>query len=532
MKNNERWHYRGKYRGLFRLRQSGTTHAAAFYDLKLIAIEIRDVIRIPSRDPIQEKTGDYHFIDQIKPKSKWGLGGVDLVIIKDQSTAFSEKIFDVILSRHSGERTGFSPVRELSSLKTTEMEHFIEGDVFFSLPGDPPAVKAPEPTAVPLVPEVQPIESIDPGIAIPNLVSDNGGIVIPEVPVDLQQRRGCFNPVPFSPFNVLPLQQRRGCLNFIPFLGASTTLPAVGGGCLNPGGCLGRIFRLFRWLLIIYFALYLFSLLSVFLSKNLSDNRKDTKEGNVQSEKPRLDPQQDTMAAQPWNYLVDHRAEWSDFIKNKYKATYTTSTMEFDASFKRHNKWSEVPIEDELMFFHDLYGDMYAGDNKKLDSLARYFSSESKRKKLDQLGTAEMVVTFVQEIPYVLVHDGTCNEAIADGGFAADYHAQGLPCYPNIFAGVQSPYEFAHNLKGDCDTRSLLAYTLLDKLGIGASVWISREYGHSILGVAVPANSSNYKRVSNTRYFATELTAKGFRVGMIAPEHTDMDNWTIVLTNR
>jgi hypothetical protein len=143
--------------------------------------------------------------------------------------------------------------------------------------------------------------------------------------------------------------------------------------------------------------------------------------------------------------------------------------------------------------------------------------------------TAEMVVTFIQEIPYYLVHDGSCEEASSQGGFVADYHAEGKPCLAEIIGGVQSPYEFVHNLKGDCDTRSLLGYTLLSKLGIESSVWISPAYGHSILGVAVPVNSQYYKVVNGTRYFGVELTAKGFRIGMISPEQANMNNWNVVL---
>jgi hypothetical protein len=50
--------------------------------------------------------------------------------------------------------------------------------------------------------------------------------------------------------------------------------------------------------------------------------------------------------------------------------------------------------------------------------------------------------------------------------------------------------------------------------------------------VGVAGNSGNYKQVSGTRHFATELTAKGFRVGMIAPQHNNMNNWNVVLNNQ
>ena len=100
-----------------------------------------------------------------------------------------------------------------------------------------------------------------------------------------------------------------------------------------------------------------------------------------------------------------------------------------------------------------------------------------------------------------------------------------------VVAGVQSPYEFLHNMKGDCDTRSLLGYSILCKMKIPCSVWVSQAYGHSIMGVALPAQSKNYKTVNGMRHFGVELTARGYRVGMMASDQTDMDNWTVVLFN-
>jgi hypothetical protein len=303
-------------------------------------------------------------------------------------------------------------------------------------------------------------------------------------------------------------------------------------GCISGGGCVLSLYRLLGWLLLAYLLMKLIVFVSGWLSGQVRNRLRETENKNVRKEQARLDPAQDTLAPQPWNYLVDHEVHWNDFQKRIYDSRYTTSTYEFGASNKRHFAWANILPTDELLYYHDVYSDLYSGDRLKLDSLARYFARQRDTRQLDPLGTAEMVVTFIQEIPYVLVHDGACEKATATGGFIADYHEQGKPCLPNIIAGVQSPYEFAHTLEGDCDTRALMAFTLLDRLGIGASVWVSREYGHSVLGVAVPVNSGNYKRVSGTRHFATELTVKGFRVGMIAPEHMNMYNWNVVLSNQ
>jgi hypothetical protein len=171
-------------------------------------------------------------------------------------------------------------------------------------------------------------------------------------------------------------------------------------------------------------------------------------------------------------------------------------------------------------------------DEQKINEVASIFIDSAKKKQMTPIETAEMVVTFIQEIPYYLVHEGTCQQSIESGNdFVIDYHRDQKPCIPNVAAGVQSPYEFLHNLKGDCDTRSLLGHAILAKLNIASSVWVSETYGHSILGVAVPVGNGIYKEINGVKHYGVELTAKGFRLGMVAPEHARPGNWDITLYN-
>jgi hypothetical protein len=60
-------------------------------------------------------------------------------------------------------------------------------------------------------------------------------------------------------------------------------------------------------------------------------------------------------------------------------------------------------------------------------------------------------------------------------------------------------------------------------------VWVSSTYGHSILGVGVPGSSSNRKVIQGVPHYAVELTAKNFRIGMIAPDQNQMSNWKVAI---
>ncbi len=491
--SKEFFHFKGVYRGVFSKKWSQGGHGHQFSELKWEWMEISEVSKLSDRSFEKEKVGDYLYLKELKPKGFLGRGVEILLELPDGKT-YSKKLHHVVLKDHAGERDkSKGNVRSIGDMHLGTHKGVAYGEIYFSIPKPsvPKPIIAPTKKAV----NIAPVTVLDdattasnPIISIPNLVSGAGASGLGT--------------------------QAGGCLR---------------KGCMAPMGCIGGLFKALRWLFIIGLLIGLLQMLGGWLKSSLQEDPLKTKKGNVQLEDQRLDPKQDTLAPQPWNYLVDHQVNWSDFQPRDFRAAYTTGTLAFEDSRRLHAHWTNVQVGNELEFWHDLYFDFYNHDQRKLDSLVRYFDQERKARSLNVVETAEMVTTFIQEIPYYLVHDGSCQEASQQGGFVAQYHAEGRPCLPEVVGGVQSPYEFAHNLKGDCDTRSLLGYTLLKRLGIESSVWVSREYGHSILGVAVPVNASHYKKVEGARHFGVELTAKGFRIGMIAPEHTDMNNWNVVL---
>jgi hypothetical protein len=235
------------------------------------------------------------------------------------------------------------------------------------------------------------------------------------------------------------------------------------------------------------------------------------------------------------DYEITKNINWFDFLKNKFQLVYTTSVQSFFQSQKEHNQ-AEINIsksaKNPISYYNKLFLKLELLDETKIDSIVRLLSKKAESKRLNQLQTAEMVTTFIQEIPYVLIHQSSCKQimdASPDDSFVVKYHNEQKPCMPNIPGGVQSPYEFLHNLKGDCDTRSLLGYSILKKLNIASSVWVSEAYGHSVLGIGLPIGNGVYKNIKGINHYPVELTAKGFRLGMIAPQHRDMSNWDIAL---
>jgi len=234
---------------------------------------------------------------------------------------------------------------------------------------------------------------------------------------------------------------------------------------------------------------------------------------------------------QSQNALNPMSMRWYDFAKRLHRIDYTTRHKAFQDSrtFRDSLRFKDMG-QHPLKVMSNLYYHLIDHDVSKLDMLTEDLRRKAIKENMNALQAAEMVTTMIQEIDYVLVHDETCKEMMDRGNtFVKEYHQKKLPCLPSIFAGVQAPYEFAHNQKGDCDTRTMLAHMILTRLGISSSIWLSESYGHSVLGVAIPLGlgSSNYKEINGIKHYAVELTAKNFQIGMLIPEQQNMKNWTV-----
>lgn len=277
----------------------------------------------------------------------------------------------------------------------------------------------------------------------------------------------------------------------------------------------------------------LFFILTTIFSNNgyLIDTSTFKKNGFVKI----FEPKEIKLKTEKTDYLVKKDIKWYDFFANIYEIKYNTRYLSF-LETKQNHKTVEYDFRyntpNSMEYYNKLYKNLAEFDKQKIDSITILFAKESKEKKLSQLQTAEMVTTFIQEIPYVLVHQNTCKQLMElepGDSYLVKYHLEKKPCLASVPGGVQSPYEFLHNLKGDCDTRSLLGYAILTKLNISSSIWVSKVYGHCVLGIGLPVGNGVYKSIDGLKHYAVELTNKGFRLGMISPEQRDISNWDIAL---
>jgi len=79
---------------------------------------------------------------------------------------------------------------------------------------------------------------------------------------------------------------------------------------------------------------------------------------------------------------------------------------------------------------------------------------------------------------------------------------------------------------GDCDTKTILLYELLERLGIDCAIMWSEKYRHAMLGVHVAA-TGEYKTTNGKKYYFLETTYPGWQIGDLPPESNNKRFWVI-----
>ena len=86
------------------------------------------------------------------------------------------------------------------------------------------------------------------------------------------------------------------------------------------------------------------------------------------------------------------------------------------------------------------------------------------------------------------------------------------------------------SLNGDCDTRTLLLYTMLSYYNYDVALLSSEFYGHSILGINLPFEGKKYF-YNNQEYTLWETTLL-VKPGLIPNQISNTNNWRISLKSK
>jgi hypothetical protein len=208
---------------------------------------------------------------------------------------------------------------------------------------------------------------------------------------------------------------------------------------------------------------------------------------------------------------------WRDFNGKEHKISFYFPSNAIQLAEENRKKYTN-------------YDPLYENDRLLLVDLIKKMKNEIKQSNLNYMEAIEYVCSSIQFIPYTLILNSTGIEYPPNSGRFLKCPCQtsfgfyinncnskienGCCNDVNPF-GVYSPFEFAYKKTGDCDTRALLAFTILKEMGFDVAVMVSEKKGHSVLGVYLP-NMAGYsvgKNLNNKKYVLWELTNPDWRLG-------------------
>lgn len=212
-----------------------------------------------------------------------------------------------------------------------------------------------------------------------------------------------------------------------------------------------------------------------------------------------------------------HWRSWLDYHNNeRYALEYAVASSQETEAYQERDAFAVDYWETDEQFWKKVYFDLYEKNKLHLNFIQDSLLSIRDSLQLDRENFARMVVSFVQDIPYNYILPDSC--AGHDD----------FPCVPNVKYGILSPVEFLNTLQGDCDTRTVLLFTLLRNFGYEPIILNSTEYLHSMLALDI-ATSGEYMEHNGKRYAFWETTNVGWLPGMIPPDMSNQAYWNVIL---
>lgn len=228
--------------------------------------------------------------------------------------------------------------------------------------------------------------------------------------------------------------------------------------------------------------------------------------------------------------ILKFSKEWKDYSGAEYTGNYYIFKSDYERS--KNNKYTLFE-SNQRGNYNFIVHKIKEFDQDKLGGVYKMFDSLATKRKLTGLQFASMVIAFVQDYNYSLILPQECDPNVYSDYFVKNYLIKnGGLCIPNEPFGLMTPLETIATSNADCDTRTLLIYTILSKYGYDLVMLSSDLYGHSIIGINLPYYGSNYYTFGNRKYALVETTVRAARPAYIPSEIANMNNWYISLKSK
>jgi hypothetical protein len=151
------------------------------------------------------------------------------------------------------------------------------------------------------------------------------------------------------------------------------------------------------------------------------------------------------------------------------------------------------------LMWHEIYKRIYWQSYNKFDMILKGFDDVFKKEKMSDRDKLYFMISFVQNIEYKR---------------------------PGGELDLLPPLGTLATKFGDCDTKALLLYIILERTGVDCILYWSFQYKHAMLGIAINARG-NYKSYKGKNYYFVETTYPGWEIGDIDPAMDDLNLWFI-----
>lgn len=335
---------------------------------------------------------------------------------------------------------------------------------------------------------------------------------------------GCMWPLLVCVFTLISFTAIRGFLQLSWYLALPTALIAASvltRILLGPPSKRSLLTNTF-FILMVFAGVYwgFQQVLDILRTLNVTENETFNAEEAVAESKFVIDS--DTL-----DVYESHRF-WSDNYGNDYNGYLRVRQTDY-LELKDHIATYRVPAGN---FWGSLYDYIERTDGPKLDLLFQTFQEMGNTYRLNPREFAEMVVTCMQDIPYSFVFEEAC---LQPHQYEPSIRKILLECpeccIGHITYGIQNPVSFLQNLKGDCDTRTVLIYSVLKHFGYDVAILNSDFYRHSIIGLNLPG-TGKHKVHNGKRYYVWETTAPYFELGTLPYNFNDITHWDVILTSK
>ena len=174
-------------------------------------------------------------------------------------------------------------------------------------------------------------------------------------------------------------------------------------------------------------------------------------------------------------------------------ASLSARELNIDPGYKRDQVYYTKLI------WHEIYKRIYWQAYDKFDNILNGFDEIFSKEKMNNRDKVYFIISFVQNIEYKR---------------------------PGGELDILPPLGTLATRFGDCDTKALLLYIILEKAGVDCVMYWSFQYKHAMLGVALNS-SGNYKKHNGKKYYFVETTYPGWDIGDIDPEMDDLSFWYV-----